>query len=378
MLKASYKVGESLTRKIFFLCPRHYYPLQSLRKLSTNSAIGRGIRRGRSSSFGDDGRSRTTGDGRRAGRAGAGRAEAWTRPGRREFEDSTTSRYERRHDVQDGRTPAKMRGWRRDPRGKTASRPIGHRNGARDKDSKSSTTGWWTQQGNTQATGEGSTQWGRNRSREPRSVPREKYRPFSRQRHPAERQEAWQSTDSLRDSAGFHGQTRDRNYLNGSAELPITSSNRRAIDPTQGEPHDHLLDFHDGSRANQTTYSSDNQFSASERSFARDRSSPMRSFTSKDPLSIPYTTSASEFLYGRSVVLAALQSRRRKMYQLYVLDGGSNWVKDVEDEDADRLESIKKYAAAAGVKVTSVNSSWVRLMDKMSNGRPHNVCCGAR
>jgi 21S rRNA (GM2251-2'-O)-methyltransferase len=86
------------------------------------------------------------------------------------------------------------------------------------------------------------------------------------------------------------------------------------------------------------------------------------------PLSIPYTTPASEFLYGTSVVEAALSSRRmprRKLYKLYIYTGENR-------EDVERDVAIEKLAKKNGVDVMKVNMDWLRLLDKMSGGRPHN------
>lgn len=91
---------------------------------------------------------------------------------------------------------------------------------------------------------------------------------------------------------------------------------------------------------------------------------PMRA--SNIPLSIPYTTPASEFLYGTSVVTAALQARTRKMYKLYIYTGENR-------EAVARDDSIRQIAKKAGVEVMNVQGEWMRLMDKMSTGRPHNV-----
>ena len=84
------------------------------------------------------------------------------------------------------------------------------------------------------------------------------------------------------------------------------------------------------------------------------------------PLTIPYTTPASEFLYGTSVVTAALKSNRRKLYKLYMYNGEN---REVANQD----EIMRKLALAAGVEVVQVARDWMRLMDKMSAGRPHNV-----
>ena len=83
------------------------------------------------------------------------------------------------------------------------------------------------------------------------------------------------------------------------------------------------------------------------------------------PLSIPYTTPASEFLYGTNVVLAALLSSRRKFYKLYIYAGGN---REVHEQD----RKIRELALELGVVVERVKEDQLRLMDKMSVGRPHN------
>ncbi|KAI9797582.1 MAG: hypothetical protein M1835_007846 [Candelina submexicana] len=86
---------------------------------------------------------------------------------------------------------------------------------------------------------------------------------------------------------------------------------------------------------------------------------------SEPPLSIPYTTPASEFLYGTSVVTAALRARRRKLYKLYIYDGEK---REVETRDS----AIYKLGLKADVEVQHVEGDWLRMLDKMSTGRPHN------
>lgn len=83
------------------------------------------------------------------------------------------------------------------------------------------------------------------------------------------------------------------------------------------------------------------------------------------PMTIKYTTAASQFLYGRSVVKAALMHRRRKLYHLYIYGGQAR--KDSSDE-----RYIRNLAARSNVPVTVVPAEEQRLMDKMSSGRPHN------
>ncbi|KAL8848737.1 MAG: hypothetical protein Q9221_006281 [Calogaya cf. arnoldii] len=83
------------------------------------------------------------------------------------------------------------------------------------------------------------------------------------------------------------------------------------------------------------------------------------------PLAIPYTTPASEFLYGHSVVTMALKSSRRTFYKLYLYDGDEA---EVRGQD----KQVRKLALAANVEITRVGNDWIKLMDKMSGGRPHN------
>ena len=83
------------------------------------------------------------------------------------------------------------------------------------------------------------------------------------------------------------------------------------------------------------------------------------------PMTIKYTTAASQFLYGKAVVLSALQQARRKMYNLYIY-GGEN-----RSDSKDNL-IISSLAKEKGVPITIVPNEDQRLMDKMSLGRPHN------
>jgi 21S rRNA (GM2251-2'-O)-methyltransferase len=116
-------------------------------------------------------------------------------------------------------------------------------------------------------------------------------------------------------------------------------------------------------------HSDTNAFSKSNRNVSSSNSSPYTPATDRRiPISIPYTTPASEFLYGTSVVEAALRSkngRRRKLYKLYIY-GGEN--RNNTEKDA----GIERMARRSGIEVARVSGDWLRLMDKMSNSRPHN------
>ncbi|KAL2001730.1 hypothetical protein VTN02DRAFT_1342 [Thermoascus thermophilus] len=86
----------------------------------------------------------------------------------------------------------------------------------------------------------------------------------------------------------------------------------------------------------------------------------------KVPASIPYTTPASEFLYGTTAVEAALRCTRRKLYKLYIYQGPE------EDELSETKIALRKLALSKGVQAKTVYAGWDRLLDKMSAGRPHN------
>ncbi|KAI5927435.1 hypothetical protein F4810DRAFT_650966 [Camillea tinctor] len=77
------------------------------------------------------------------------------------------------------------------------------------------------------------------------------------------------------------------------------------------------------------------------------------------------TTAVSQFLYGRSVVEAALRGSPRQLYKLYIYDGED---RNNVTQDA----ALEKLAQRKQIPVTKVERGDLRLMDKMSEGRPHN------
>lgn len=87
---------------------------------------------------------------------------------------------------------------------------------------------------------------------------------------------------------------------------------------------------------------------------------------SRYPLSVPHTTAASEFLYGQGAVYAALKAGRRKMYTLYIGERGNS-------RDEAQTWQMRQMAQRIGVKIKEGNRVDIRLLDKMSDGRPHNV-----
>lgn len=99
---------------------------------------------------------------------------------------------------------------------------------------------------------------------------------------------------------------------------------------------------------------------------ARDAdSNPERlSRPNREPISIPYTTPASDFIYGTSAVTAAVRAGRRKLYKLYLHPRA--------DRKSDQ-SALNRAASAAGVAIKKVDNDWLSVMDRMSDGRPHNV-----
>lgn len=87
----------------------------------------------------------------------------------------------------------------------------------------------------------------------------------------------------------------------------------------------------------------------------------------KVPETIPYTTPASEFIYGTSAVEAALRCSRRQIYKLYLYQG-------MDEELSAGKVTIRKLALSKNIPVKMAFAGWSRLMDKMSAGRPHNGC----
>jgi 21S rRNA (GM2251-2'-O)-methyltransferase len=84
--------------------------------------------------------------------------------------------------------------------------------------------------------------------------------------------------------------------------------------------------------------------------------------STREPESLPYTTAASEFIYGHSSVVAAMKAGRRKFYNLYVHSRGAN-----RDGLLARIRALKLFPIT-----NEVGDEYLRAMDKASSGRPHN------
>lgn len=85
------------------------------------------------------------------------------------------------------------------------------------------------------------------------------------------------------------------------------------------------------------------------------------------PVSIPYSSAASQFLYGTSTVEAALAASRRKLYKLYIYKG-----KDRRSKSLDKDNFIAELARKRGIPVEHVDETALPMLNKMSGSRPHN------
>lgn len=81
------------------------------------------------------------------------------------------------------------------------------------------------------------------------------------------------------------------------------------------------------------------------------------------PTTIPYTTAASQFLFGRWPVTAALRESKRKLYHLYVYENSTK---------QGPVDSVRALAEKRKIPVTVVPEARQQLLDTMSKGRPHN------
>jgi 21S rRNA (GM2251-2'-O)-methyltransferase len=82
----------------------------------------------------------------------------------------------------------------------------------------------------------------------------------------------------------------------------------------------------------------------------------------RGPDSLPYSTAASEFIYGFSSVVAAMRANRRKIYTIYVHSRGAS-----RDNLLTRIRALKLFPITR-----EVGDEYLRAMDKASSGRPHN------
>lgn len=86
------------------------------------------------------------------------------------------------------------------------------------------------------------------------------------------------------------------------------------------------------------------------------------------PLAVPYTQSNSEFLFGTFAVLAALRSNKRKIHKLYMWCGEDGYLVDNDEQTTE----IVRLAGEKKVPLLRVAGSWEKMLDRMSDRRPHN------
>jgi hypothetical protein len=110
-----------------------------------------------------------------------------------------------------------------------------------------------------------------------------------------------------------------------------------------------------------------------ERTNHRDRTGPHpeRNGRSEGPQKLTFTTATSEFLYGRSAVVAALKAGRRTFHNLYL---HPRVFRGEEEENRNHIDMRKICNAAGGVNVIRVGDEYLSAMDKAAFGKPHNGC----
>lgn len=173
------------------------------------------------------------------------------------------------------------------------------------------------------------------------------------------------STQNFRDHRNWQGKGSERAF--SSTGLATGKGEKRPYSRTSsdnGPPESSLSTrsrAHDSGRDKLGTAGGD-RGSYTRKYRDDERSDP----NSEAPLTIPYTTPASEFLYGTSVVNAALRYSRRKFYKFYIYSGPERVITFQDN-------SLRKLAESKGVEVMQAKGEWLRMLDKMSMGRPHNV-----
>lgn len=426
MRTASCIIGGTLTGEIFFLRRLCLHPEQSYRRLSTNSAINRGIRRGKSSGFRGDGRSqvdrgerseRESSTPRSGGRFSVdhGDRSGWTRSSFREdggpqIDRGGSSRAESRMPRRDGRLQFdrgdKFRGEGSFPR--RDSLLHSYRGDGSGRASSISRRDDYSQNDHGVRSGETSNTFkrvysggGHSRNETGNSMSRSHAEPQSTPRHDGRKLERFETSSYANKRDIVHEPVKPRHRWMGRGNLSNRTPDSRPARYGEGQsstrddtslverrPSSGWGEKHSSSRTGKDIFPVRYEISEESRT-ARRSWQPLRPEATggeeevaisrtgirnrKPTLSIPYTTPASEFLYGTSVVLAALKSQRRKLYKLYVHDGSGHHGGLGPQEATDRLAGARKLALTAGIEVVPIKSDDLPLMDKMSDGRPHNV-----
>lgn len=171
------------------------------------------------------------------------------------------------------------------------------------------------------------------------------------------------SRDPMSDGSMFRGSRRER----AAEEQDESKSWKSSRNQPQVEPyvHVHFDRKGDNSRTPVPPYtdvrSERDSRKRPESSFQK--TAEPSTFRTRAPESLPYSTAASEFIYGYSSVLAAVKANRRKLYNLYLHTRGANRDGLLQDR------ALFKNVAS----ITEVGDEYLRALDKASSGRPHNV-----
>lgn len=419
-------IGGTLTWEIFLVRRQCLHPEQSYRRLSTNSAINRGIRRGKSNGFRGDGRSQVDrgerseresstprGDGRfsvdRGDRSGW-KSSSYRGNGVPQIDRGDSSRAESRMPRRDGRLQLDRGGKSRgeDSVSRRASRSLDFRGDSSERASSISRRDDYSQNDGGVRWGETSNTFkrdyrggGHSRNETGNSISRSHAEPQSTPRHASRKFERFETSSYAKKRDIVHEPVKLPHRWMGRGSLSNRTPESRPArygeeqlstrDDTSvvgKRPSSGWGDKHSSSRTGKDTFPVRYDISEESRTARRSWQS-LRTEDSggeeevaisrtgirnrKPRLSIPYTTPASEFLYGTSVVLAALKSQRRKLYKLYVHDPSGHHGGLGPQEATDRPPGARKLALTAGIEVVPVKSDDLPLMDKMSDGRPHNV-----
>ncbi|PUU74973.1 Alpha/beta knot methyltransferase [Tuber borchii] len=152
--------------------------------------------------------------------------------------------------------------------------------------------------------------------------------------------------DRQKDISKYDYNPEPTNYQNSP---PLNPTIRRVAARREGEPEDDYFKPEPGP----------------ELSPRLDHEPPQFSYTPAPRRYIPKVNYDAEWIYGTSVVEAALRCKRRELYKLYVY-AGDNRTPAARERDRD----MKDLARTAGVEI--VNEEDIGKMDSMSNSRPHN------
>jgi 21S rRNA (GM2251-2'-O)-methyltransferase len=90
-----------------------------------------------------------------------------------------------------------------------------------------------------------------------------------------------------------------------------------------------------------------------------------RTGADQQPISIPHTTAASQYLYGKSVVEAAMLTKKRQLYKLYIYAGANR-------ENPEEIALMENLAKRRRLAVEYLGEDRLPLLNKLAGDRPHN------